>query len=97
MRADLKNIVAAPHFHGIQKEMWVVKYLYSIVVLFIARRASPGSCRPEEKPSLSRCLAEIRVNRVDEMGTSPYCLSEGRRSRKEVTMIVESGESDAEL
>jgi len=41
MRADLKNIVAAPHFQGIQKEMWVVKYLYSIVVLFIARLSGP--------------------------------------------------------
>ena len=48
-----KNIVAAPHFHGIQQVRRVVKYLYKGVVFFIARGAGLGLGRPEVKPSTS--------------------------------------------
>ena len=47
------------------------KYLYSIIVLFIARYAGLGSGRPEVKPSTPRPLP-LWVSRVDEMGTSPH-------------------------
>jgi len=58
MRADLyiKNIVAAPPFQMWQQVMCVVKYLYSIIVFFIARYASLWSCGTEEKPSTPRPL-----------------------------------------
>ena len=59
--------------------MRVVKYLYSIIVFFIARSAGLGSGRPEVKPSTPEPLP-LRVSRVDELGTEPHCQGEGRRS-----------------
>ena len=83
-----KNIVAAPHFHGIQQVRRVVKYLYKGVVFFIARGAGLGSGRPEVKPSTSEPLpVRLRelAGKLGWMNWEPVslagCLCEGRRSR----------------
>jgi len=50
-----KNIVAAPHFHGIQQVRRVVKYLYKGVVLLHCPR-----CGPRVGPTRSQAL-DIRA------------------------------------
>ena len=67
----------------------MVKYLYSIIVLFIARRASLGRGPPEVKPSTSEPLpARLRelAGKLGWMNWEPNLaedapLSEVRRSR----------------
>ena len=64
--------------------MQLVKYLYGIIVLFIARRAGLGSGRPEVKPSTPEPLPVRLKELPGKLGRMkwepPPLFSEGRRS-----------------